>query len=80
MKPELDIVDELRFFAEAADSKAVVVTMLSGRTFLDAADEIERLRSLITEWVDAEDLDGHPSDYHQSLTEAEDALRKAVGR
>lgn len=43
-EPELDIVEELRFFAEAADSEALVVTMLSGRTFADAADEIERLR------------------------------------
>jgi hypothetical protein len=46
----------------------------------EAADEIERLRTLITAWADAsDDLDGHPSDYHQNLAEAEDALRKVVG-
>jgi hypothetical protein len=44
-------------------------------------EEIIRLRALITEWADAsDDLDGHPSDYHQNVAEAEDALRKAVGR
>jgi len=42
---ELDIVEELRFFAEAADSAALVVTMLSGRIFEDAANEIESLKS-----------------------------------
>lgn len=42
---ELDLVEELRFFADATDADGVVVTMLSGRTFADAAAEIERLRS-----------------------------------
>lgn len=42
---ELDIVEELRFFAEASDTDGLVLTMLSGRTFTDAANEIERLRS-----------------------------------
>jgi hypothetical protein len=46
-----------------------------------AADEIERLRSLIEYWADVvDDLDGHPSDYHRSVANAEDELRKAVGR
>jgi hypothetical protein len=43
---ELDVVDELRLFADAADADGMVVTMLSGRVFADAADEIERLRVL----------------------------------
>ena len=46
---ELDIVEELVFFAEAADSDAIVVTMLSGGLFLEAAKEIERLRLVIQE-------------------------------
>jgi hypothetical protein len=45
---ELDIVEELRFFAEAADSNEIAVTMLSGRTFTDAANEIERLRKALS--------------------------------
>jgi hypothetical protein len=61
---ELEIVEELRFFAEAADTEALVVTMLSGRTFADAADEIERLRSesigMITPIGD--DSDGNSQD------------------
>jgi hypothetical protein len=46
---ELDIVEELSFFAEACDSEAIVVTMLSGRVFEDAAKEIESLRLLTGE-------------------------------
>lgn len=84
MKPELDIVDELRFFAEAADSEAVVVTMLSGRTFADAADEIDRLRSIISEWADAEDAqrETKPTSlrWWTDKFDAELALRKAIGR
>lgn len=46
-----------------------------------AADEIERLRSLIVYWCDiVDDLDAHPSDYHSNVAAAEDELRKAVGR
>lgn len=43
---ELDIVEELDFFAEASDSEALVVTMLSGRLFEDAAREIRYLRKI----------------------------------
>ena len=50
---ELDIVEELAFFAEAADSDAIVVTMLSGGLFLEAAEEIQHLRLLITEAVES---------------------------
>jgi hypothetical protein len=50
---ELDIVEELLFFAEAADSDAIVVTMLSGGLFLEAAKEIEHLRLLIQEAVES---------------------------
>jgi hypothetical protein len=73
-EPELDIVEELRFFAEACDADGITVAMLSGRTFTDAADEIERLRSLIIKWTDA---DGAPSPVYDA---ARTALRKAVGR
>ena len=47
-----------------------------------AADEIERLRLLITNWMDAE-YDSNcedPSYYHQDVADAWQALRKAVGR
>jgi hypothetical protein len=70
-----DIVEMLRLtndFDTIHDLRAALLA--------EAADEIERLRSLITAWADAsDDLDGHPSDYHQNLAEAEDALRKVVG-
>ena len=41
---ELDIVDELRLLAELADTSEVGLVMISGRSFTDAADEIETLR------------------------------------
>ena len=40
---DLDIVTELRILAELADSSDVGLVMLSGRSFTDAADEIEAL-------------------------------------
>lgn len=43
---ELDIIEELQFFAEASESEGIVVTMLSGRVFEDAAKEIQYLRNL----------------------------------
>ena len=47
----------------------------------EAADEIERLRALIIDVIDAEDdLDGHPSDYHENVSRAWNALCEAVGR
>lgn len=47
----------------------------------EAADQIERLRSLIVYWCDiVDDLDAHPGDYHSNVAAAEDELRKAVGR
>jgi hypothetical protein len=54
-EPELDIVEELRFFAEACDADGIAVAMLSGRTFTDAATEIERLRSEIGTSVPIDD-------------------------
>ena len=77
-EPELDIVEELRFFAEACDADGITVAMLSGRTFTDAADEIERLRFLVNAWADAED----EADMIRGvdLFIAYQALRKAVGR
>jgi hypothetical protein len=84
-KRELDIVEELRFFAEAAETKGIVLTMLSGATFTESANEIERLRSLITEWADADDSDFDPlvfddCECDQRFCIAVRALREAVGR
>ena len=46
-----------------------------------AADEIERLRALITEWADADDTwEGGPCDCGGEYCSAAQALRKAVGR
>ena len=60
---ELDIVEELRFFAEASETDGITVAMLSGCIFADAADEIERLRSEIgTSGPIDEDLDVKPHD------------------
>ena len=80
---ELDIVEELRFFAQASDEETISVVMTSGSTFAAAADEIENLRSLINAWVDSRDerVSGwgvDPSLIKWDKTEA--ALRKAVGR
>jgi hypothetical protein len=68
---ELDLVEELRFFADATDADGVMVTMLSGRTFADAADEIERLRSLVAVWDDAPLGDRETSDIVSRLRDAE---------
>lgn len=46
---DLDIVDELRLLAEIADTSEVGLVMLSGRSFTDAADQIEALRSRLHE-------------------------------
>jgi hypothetical protein len=42
---DLDIVTELRLLAELADSSEVGLVMLSGRSFTDAADQIDALRA-----------------------------------
>lgn len=78
-EPELDIAEELRFFAEAADNEALVVTMLSGRTFADAADEIERLRSEIGASVPIDDdsVEG-PHDSIEDLSDHADELVKQL--
>lgn len=46
-----DIVDDLRDWSTIIDESQgrAVVSMLSGRIFADAADEIERLRALLKE-------------------------------
>lgn len=80
---ELDIVEELRFFAEASETDGITVAMLSGYIFADAANEIERLRALITAWTDAQDKRVSDSGYDwKSIKwpEADAELRKAVGR
>lgn len=47
----------------------------------DGCAERDELHSLIVYWCDVvDDIDGHPSDYHQNVAAAEDELRKAVGR
>ena len=45
-----------------------------------AADEIERLRALITEWADADLVKTPYGPSIHPIIEAEEALRKAVGR
>ena len=75
-EPELDIAEELRFFAEAADNEALVVTMLSGRTFADAADEIERLRSEIGASVSIDD--DSVEDPHDSIEDLSDHADELV--
>lgn len=67
---ELDIVDELRFFAEACEAKEIAVVMLSGRTFADAVDEIERLRSEIGASVPI--VDDSTEDSHDSAEDLSD--------
>lgn len=48
---------------------------------LEAADEIERLRALITAWADAEDAEGGYSvPISAERLNASKSLRKAVGR
>lgn len=71
-----DIVVELR----NASNQPTEAILIGSDLLIDAADEIERLRGLITAWADA-DLAKTP--YGPSIhpiIEAEDALRKAVGR
>jgi len=45
---DLDIVTELRLLAELADTSEVGLVMLSGRSFTDAADQIDALRARLT--------------------------------
>jgi hypothetical protein len=45
---DLDIVTELRLLAELADTSDVGLVMLSGRSFTDAADQIDALRARLT--------------------------------
>ena len=70
-----DVVHLIQFWADDPDT-GVPPTIPTEYALL-AVDEIERLRSLITAWVDAdddpEDVDGP---YHAAWL----ALRKAVGR
>lgn len=64
--------------------------VVGGRTYKDrirrneerneAADEIERLRALITAWADATDNDERDGWVSSEVIQAEAALRKAVGR
>lgn len=54
-KKELDIVEELDFFAEAANSDALVVTMLCGRIFQDASETISELRNAVKKSIGTEE-------------------------
>jgi hypothetical protein len=59
-----------------------VPKMNASSTMAEAADEIERLRTLITAWADADDAVSR-DDYVNTLRareQARDALRQAVGR
>jgi hypothetical protein len=75
-----DITYWLRHFANAPSDSVLV----GGDLLMEAADEIDRLRRLITEWADIEDNHGRPvlDDYaHWKLAlEARVALRQAIGR
>lgn len=55
-----------------------VPKMNSAQTMSDAADEIERLRALITAWADADD--SNDLDAVGEFACARLALRQAVGR
>jgi hypothetical protein len=55
-----------------------VPKMNSSSTMAEAADEIERLRTLITAWIDADD--GSDLDAAGEFACARLALRQAVGR
>ena len=69
-----DFVKRLRILGEVAETSEGGLIVGSNGDFKKAADEIERLRALITAWVDA---DGAPSPIYNA---ARSALRKAVGR
>lgn len=71
-----DIVNFIKTWA--ADPDAPVPPVVPTEYALLAVDEIKRLRSLITEWADAEDLVVIDSDLR--LYAAYNNLRKAVGR
>ena len=65
--------------AEGSEVSALHIAKLEAiLAGLDALDEVERLRTLITEWADAEDLVVIDSDLR--LYAAHNNLRKAVGR
>ena len=51
---DLDIVTELRLLAELADSSDVGLVMLSGRSFTDAADQIDALRARLIDSAEVE--------------------------
>lgn len=78
------LVHDLRAFAELVDLGSGRLVLVSGEIFTDAADEIERLRALITAWADADAADGFHDepecDCGAPLCVASAALRKAVGR
>ena len=70
-----DIVEQLR---HRADWDVIAFSSFDPQMCIDAADEIERLRALITEWADALDDTSHQS--YERAVSAGDALRQAVGR
>ena len=84
-----DVLDQLRYILDwiviAGDSECCAtcrLEVLIRPSIEHAADEIERLRGLITKWADAEYEEhvvyGGP--WTVRANEAYDALRKAVGR
>jgi len=77
-----DIVEQLRHRAEW---DIIAFSSFDPQMCIDAADEIERLRALITEWADADEgyFDISTKEGQKKvdrLDAAEDALRQAVGR
>ena len=82
---EGDIVDVLREWVSPDGGYVTVASDL----LANAAYEIEELRSLITAWADADDVDNvgwgehggeYPSDCSCPYCEAARSLREAVGR
>jgi len=80
-----DNVERLRAWADWNDGKSPVSPIEDpfrdslSRTMRYAADEIEHLRALITEWADATDTYWDSGDGMRRF-QADLALRKAVGR
>ncbi len=76
-----DIVEQLRHRAEW---DIIASSSFDTQMCIDAADEIERLRNLITEWADADDdwtdVSAEDGPERSAYAAAHDALRRAVGK
>lgn len=76
----MDIVNIIKMWAN--DPDAPVPPVVPAEYALLAVDEIERLRSLIVAWVDADNAftEGLTNQQHDALEAAYDVLRKEVVR